>query len=87
MRNIFSGGRLFAAAAASIAFVATFAVSARAVMRDPAGKLIYVIVSVDANATYEIGQKIEVPADPNAEQYVEIDDGVWAELVEESRGF
>lgn len=84
VRNVISRSRLLAAAAASIAFVATFAVSARAVIQDQAGRLVYVIVSSGGSERYLVGQTVEVPKEGNTEQFVQIAPGVWAELVGES---
>jgi hypothetical protein len=86
MRTLLSRPRFFAAIAAFIAFVGTFAVSAHAVMADASSTRTYKIVAIeDGNDKYAIGRTVNVTVNSDhPDVYIEIADGVWAELMPEA---
>jgi hypothetical protein len=86
MRKNFSRQRFFAAVAASLAFAATFAVSARAVIDERPVSRIYKVVVVDSlSERYYVGQAVEIPTTAGEPaDFIEIADGVWGELQPET---
>lgn len=80
-----SRARMFAAGAAALAFVATFSVSARAMIeQDAEVKRTYIVVSVEnPTSDYKLNQRIEQTVSATTPpETMEIEPGVFVELVD-----